>query len=303
MEVSLRKTDTQTRLQKILADAGICSRREAEKLIQEGLVTINGKSAKLGDKASLETDHVKVRGKLITRTPKKVYIALFKPRGVVSCDAPLGENQNQIAGTIWQHLQKVSGKIKPVGTLDSDAEGLLLITNDGDLRSKLLNSKAKIPRSYSVKIDGHLEPKKIRRLEKGVWVEEHKIRVAELEPTRESDGKQWVKVTLNHPQNRIVRKLFESVGHPVDKLRRDSIGNIGLKGLERGQYRFLTAQEVDSLRKSAELPEIPAHERVVATVSTKPSRKSFTKDLDSFSILKRSVRRTLKKHHKSTKEW
>jgi pseudouridine synthase len=289
------------RLQKIISDAGITSRREAEKLILEGLVTVNGAVAKLGDKANPEKDHIKVNKKLLTQSPKKIYIALFKPRGVLATDKPLGENQQQTGGTIWQHLEKVSGKVRPIGTLDSDAEGLLLVTNDGDLRAKLLNPKSKIPRTYTVKIDGHLEPKKKRRLEAGVWVEDHKIRVSEIEIGKETDGKQWIRVTLTNPQNRIVRKLFESVGHPVDKVRRESVANVGLKGLERGEWRFLNSAEIDALRKFAELPELEAHKRVAAT----PKAKKLypRKELDSFSLLKRKKDKVVKKRHKSSKEW
>jgi 23S rRNA pseudouridine2605 synthase len=298
--ISDSENSATTRIQKIISDAGLASRREAEKLIQDGLVTVNGKVVKLGAKADLETDHIKVNGKLIQNKTRKIYIALFKPKGVIASEKPLGENQNQLGGTIWAFLEKVKGRVRPVGTLDSDSEGLLLITNDGDLRSKILNPKTRISRTYSVKIDGHLDEKKKRRLENGVWVESHKIRVSEVSFSRETEGKQWVRVSLTNPQNRIIRKLFESVGHPVDKVRRESIGPVSLRGLDRGLWRFLTGPEIDALRTQAELAPVEPHLRVAATPKTPKSR--FEKSLDSVDLGLRP-RRVLKKRHKSTKEW
>ena len=237
------------RLQKILSEAGISSRREAERMIKDGEVTINGKIAKVGDKALLSKDHIKVRGKLLRILPKKVVIAFFKPRDVMTTPPPAGFDSEKIRGTIWEYLEKVREKVTPVGRLDTDTEGLLLLTNDGDLGDRLNKSKYEVAKVYTVKVDGHVEEKKLKRLRFGVPVEGEKIKVNEIEAARGSEGKQWLRVTLTDPRNRLIRKLFESVGHPVDKVRRDAFCSIGLRGLARGEWRYLADHEVLHLRK------------------------------------------------------
>jgi pseudouridine synthase len=233
------------RLQKILSEAGLASRREAESMIRDGEVTINGRVAQLGDKALPGKDHIKVRGKLLRVMPSKVVIAFFKPRGV---SATVSDPHN-LGGTIWEYLGRAKEKVFPVGKLDKDTEGLLLLTNDGELSERLTKAKFEVPKVYTVKIDGHLEDKKQRRLKAGVAVENSKVRVADLVPMRGSEGKQWLRVTLTEPRNRLIRKIFEAVGHPVDKVRRESMAGVTLKGLERGEWRYLSEKEISDLRK------------------------------------------------------
>lgn len=235
------------RVQKIIADTGICSRREAEGLVAEGLVTINGKVASLGAKAIPGKDHIKVRGKLLKAPPEKTVIALFKPRGVSTTFSTDGQHHE--GGTIYEILAKakIRDKMIPAGRLDVDAEGILLLTNDGVLAQRLNKSKQEIPRVWSVKIDGKLEEKKIKRLKSGFDIEGRRVKAQSIEETRGSDGKQWYKLTLTDSRNRVIRTLFESVGHPIDKVRRESHAGISLKGLERGQWRYLSKIEVEAL--------------------------------------------------------
>jgi pseudouridine synthase len=236
------------RLQKILADAGVCSRRDAEKLISMGSVTINGRLAQLGDRAVWGKDHIKINGKLLQARNKKTLILFFKPRGMlVVKKRSIGEEESQ--GTIWEPLTKVKEKVFPIGNLDSDAEGLLLLTNDGDLSDRLMRAKYEVPRVYTVKIDGHLDDNRIKRLLYGIRFEQGKAKVESLELTKKLQGKEWWKVTVHRTKSRDIRKLFESVGRPVDKVRRDSFAFLNLKGLERGQMRLATANEWVQLRK------------------------------------------------------
>jgi len=236
------------RLQKIISEAGLASRREADKMIRDGEVTVNGKIAELGTKANPEKDHIKIRGKLLTKKAHKVAIVFFKPKGIEASLKPLGE-ADAVKNTIWEYLWKVREKVRPVGRLDTDAEGALLLTNDGDLLARLTASKFEVPKIYSIKIDGNLEDKKVRRLLGGITIEDKRVRLDKVNPKPADLGKQWVKVHLTHPQNRIVRKIFEAVGHPVDKVRREAFAGIGLRKLRRGEWRYLSYDEYYELRK------------------------------------------------------
>jgi 23S rRNA pseudouridine2605 synthase len=240
--------DQGLRLQKIMTDLGICSRREAEKLIIEGQVTVNGKLAQVGDKAILGKDHIKVRGKLLQGAPKKVVIAFYKPRSILC--SKLGQKDLETpVNSMWFYLKKVKEKVMPIGKLDNDAEGMVLLTNDHELLHKIEGSRFDVPRTYHLKIDGHLEQKKINRLLKGVPLEGNRIKMLEVEQSKgRSEDKQWVRVVVTHPQNRIVRKLMEAVGHPVDKVKRSGIGPISLRGLDRGSWRYLDQDEVRALK-------------------------------------------------------
>lgn len=236
------------RLQKLLSDHGIASRRDAEKMVAAGEVTVNGRVARVGDKAIPGKDHVKVRGKLLqtTKEPETIVIAVYKPRDMLSqrSDSATAEK-----GTIFDLLPRERRKVLPIGRLDKDAEGLILMTNNGDLMNRLLLPKYEVPKVYSVKIDGHLDESRIRRLGFGVKIEDHRTKPFTVEVTRGSDGKEWLKVMTTETRNRIVRLAFESVGRPVDKLRRDAFAGITLRGLQRGDIRYLTPDEVLSLKK------------------------------------------------------
>ncbi|NCN28312.1 rRNA pseudouridine synthase [bacterium] len=236
------------RVQKILADLGIASRRKAEEFIQDGEVTINGKIAKLGDKADPDSDHIKFRGKLLTgKAEKKVVVVLFKPRGILP-NRPAEQVLEK--DTIFDLIPKIKQRVFPVGRLDTDSEGLMLLTNDGKLSQRLLQSKYEIPKIYEVKVDGHLAEKKLDRLSSGkMRIEGKKIKPCKISNVRNTEGKQWLKVQTTEVQNRIVRKMVESLGHPIDKLRRYSFGNVNLSGMVRGQYRYLNLEEIKELKK------------------------------------------------------
>ncbi len=232
------------RLQKILADQGIASRRGAEELIRSGEVTINGKVARVGDKAVAGVDHIKVAGKLIHFKSAKSVYALFKPRGIV---CQLSETAKSADGSIYEFMGGIREKVIPVPKLDKDAEGLVLLTNDGELAERLNRGKFEVPKTFEVKIDGTIDESRKKRLLKGMEVEGKRSRVNELKTLRTSEGKQWVEIQTTDSQNRRIRKIFESVGRPVDKVRRTQIGDIKLSGLSRGHYRKLRNDEVKKL--------------------------------------------------------
>jgi 23S rRNA pseudouridine2605 synthase len=239
------------RVQKIIADAGLASRREAEQWIKMGEVTINGKVATLGDKATPGSDHIKVRGKLLHFNSKRVVIAFYKPRGVLShkiIDAKEPQMLRDVnAGTVYEYLKGVKERVFPIGQLDKDAEGLVLLTNDGELAQRLNQDRFEVPKVYKVKIDGHLDEKRIKRLSGRFKVEDKSLKVLDLKALKELDGKQWVRLKITNTQNRLVRKMFEAVGRPVDKVRRMSFAGISINGLERGEFRYLDPKEVNSL--------------------------------------------------------
>jgi 23S rRNA pseudouridine2605 synthase len=234
-------------LQKLLADYGLASRREAEEWIVLGDITVNGKVAELGMKVIPGKDHIKVRGKLLQQAPEKVVIALFKPRGILP-QRPADQMIER--DTIFDLIPKVKEKVMPIGRLDTDAEGLILLTNDGELARRLNMSKYEVPKTFLLKIDGHLDEKKAKRITSGkVSVENKRVKINSLDLKRATEGKQWVRLETPEAQNRIVRKLFHQVGHPVDKVCRESFGPISIEKMVRGQYRYLHPDEILELKK------------------------------------------------------
>ena len=237
------------RLQKLIAQAGIASRRAAERLILDGEVTVNGAVVtELGTKADPETDHIKVRGKLINKDiggREKVYILLNKPKGYLSSAAdPEGRK-------IVTDLVKGFGRLHPVGRLDFNSEGLLILTNDGAFTNAVAGSK-KIPKVYSVKVKGIPTPVAIRKLARGVILEDgFKTSPAGINTLKATDKNGWYEVTLYEGHNQQIRKMFDSIRHSVVKLKRIRIGDVADEYLPVGSYRKLTEKEVESLVPTA----------------------------------------------------
>jgi pseudouridine synthase len=232
------------RIQKILAKAGIASRREAEKMVIEGRVMINGKVIKtLGFKADPSKDHIKVDGKRITPFEPKVILLLNKPRGYLSTvKDPKGRP------TVFDLLRNIRWRIYPVGRLDFDAEGLLLLTNDGDLAHLLSHPRFSIPKTYLVKVAGVPEEKKLTRLKNGVMLEDGEARAVSCSLLRQREKNSWVRVVVTEGRNRLVKRMFSAIGHPVLKLKRVEYGPIQLGDLPFGQFRYLTREEVEKLK-------------------------------------------------------
>ena len=235
----------QERLQKLIAQAGIASRRAAEELIKAGEVTVNGKIiTELGTKADPETDHIKVRGRLINtklRDREHAYILVNKPKGYLSSVA---DPQRRPLVT---ELVKGYGKLHPVGRLDFNTEGLIILTNDGEFTNAVAASKT-IPKVYQVKTKGVPTEVAIRKLRRGLKLEDgFKTAPADIRILKPTDKNGWYEVTLYEGHNQQIRKMFDAVGHSVVKLRRIAIGAITDKGLPLGARRALTPDEVKSL--------------------------------------------------------
>jgi len=215
-------------------------------MVLEGRVMVNGKVVDtLGFKADPLKDHIKVDGKRLSGFEPKVILLLNKPRGYLSTvEDPLGRP------TVMDLLDKVRWRVYPVGRLDFDAEGLLLLTNDGELSYVLTHPRFSIPRTYLVKVTGVLDEKKMDRLKKGVMLEDGKAKVVSFRVLRQREKNSWLQVVVAEGRNRMVKRMFSAIGHPVLKLKRIEFGSIRLGNLPIGQFRYLTPDEILKLKSS-----------------------------------------------------
>jgi 23S rRNA pseudouridine2605 synthase len=231
------------RLQKILAHAGIASRRKAEQIIQEGRVSVNGRViTELGERADPASDVIKVDGKRIRQEPRHVYILLNKPRNVMSTSS-----DPQDRPTVMEYVGGVKQRVYPVGRLDFGSEGLLLLTNDGDF-TKWMTKAGVVPKVYHVKIAGRLGDRELDKLRRGIFLEGERLAPCEIEEIRRGENP-WYEVTLHQGRNQQIRKMFGVSGHPVEKLRRVRIGFLEDRKLSVGEWRFLTEQEVQRFKR------------------------------------------------------
>lgn len=239
---------TEERLQKIISRAGITSRRKAEELIVQGRVTVNGKVIReLGTKADPDKDHIKVDGKLLRFKEQKTYILLNKPvKYVTTLSDPEGRP------TVIELLRGVKGRVYPVGRLDYDTSGLLLLTNDGDFANMIMHPKFEIQKTYEAKIEGELNDKEIEKLQKGMKLEGRMTAPARIKKLRRTDKNSWLEITIHEGRKRQVRRMFERTGHSVLKLIRTKIAFLDIKGLNTGEYRFLIKAEVERLMRLTE---------------------------------------------------
>lgn len=235
------------RLQKILSRAGVASRRQAEQLILEGRVTVNGKTVtELGTKADLERDHIKVDGRLLRRPRRLVYLALNKPRG---CVTTLRDPEGR--PTVMQFLRGVKERVYPVGRLDYASEGLLLFTNDGDFANAIMAAASHVPKTYLVKVNGLLTPEQEEQFRAGVPIEGRRTAPAALRIVRRAQNP-WYEVRLIEGRKNQIRLMFAHFGKLVEKLQRVRIGLLELGGLKPGRWRLLTPAEVERLRRLAQ---------------------------------------------------
>jgi pseudouridine synthase len=238
------------RLQKILSAAGVASRRTSEALIQQGRVTVNGTVATLGTKADPARDDVRVDGRRIRVECRRRYILLNKPRGYVTTRSdPQGRR------TVMDLLSGVREYVYPVGRLDYDSEGLLLLTNDGDLAARLMHPRHDVERVYEARVRGVPDAHAIDRLTRGIMLDGRRTAPARVEHpqarTTATGGSQaTVEIALHEGRKHQVRRMFEAVGHPVVRLRRIRIGPIEDDSLTTGHYRELTPRELAALRRA-----------------------------------------------------
>lgn len=236
------------RLQKVIAHAGLASRRKAEQLILEGHVKVNGKVVKeLGVKVS-SSDKVEVSGIPIERE-EPVYFLLYKPRGVIS-----SVQDDKGRKVVTDFLPGVEQRVYPIGRLDYDTSGLLLLTNDGEFANLLMHPKSEVEKVYVAKVKGIPSREKTRSLEKGIKLEDGMTAPARVKMISMDKKKQTaiIELTIHEGRNRQVRRMFEAIGHPVMKLKRERYGFLTLHGLKAGEARELTAHEVKQLRVQAQ---------------------------------------------------
>jgi len=243
------------RLQKILSQAGVASRRLAEELIAQGRVQVNGTTVtELGSKADPDADEIKVDGRRIRTQARKRYILLHKPRGYIT-----SRSDPQGRPTVIDLLRGVREYIYPVGRLDYDSEGLLLLTNDGDLAARLTHPRHEVDKVYEARVRGIPDEHALERLAKGVTIEGQrtapaKVRLLDPPVKRPTENEQTrVELAIHEGRQRQVRKMFDAVGHPVVRLKRVRIGPIADPDMPPGHWRELTPQEVARLQRAAGL--------------------------------------------------
>lgn len=231
------------RLQKVIAQAGLASRRDAEKMILAGRVSINNQIVKqLGSKADIQKDQVRLDGMLIYAEIEKVYIMLNKPSGYVTT---LRDPQKR--PIVSDLLPTEVVRVFPAGRLDYDSQGLLLMTNDGDLAQRLIHPRFQIPKVYHVKIKGRLSNSEFRALQTGIELDDGKFKPEDVRVVKVNEKSTWLAITLRSGKNRIIRRAFEALGHDVAELVRTRIGDLELGNLKTGAHRFLTKAEIQKL--------------------------------------------------------
>lgn len=234
------------RLQKYMAQAGVASRRESEKIILEGRVMVNGEIVKrLGTKVDSKKDIIKVDGKRIQLEREKIYLMLNKPKGYVTT---LKDKHSE--RIVLDLIPSIEERVFPVGRLDADTTGLLLMTNDGDLAYRLTHPSYEVPKIYIAEVKGIPNSKKLHRFRKGLKIDGRMTAEAYVKVLEKRKGSSILKISIHEGRNRQVRKMCKQIGHPVINLKRVGIGNLKLGNLKLGEWRFLTKSEINYLKRA-----------------------------------------------------
>jgi 23S rRNA pseudouridine2605 synthase len=231
------------RLQKILSRAGVSSRRAAERMIAEGRISVNGTVVVApGTKADPEKDEIRLDGRLLSLEMERIYLLLHKPKGYVTT---LSDPQGR--PIVTDLINGVATRVYPVGRLDYDSEGLLILTNDGEFAQRLQHPRYKIPKTYRVKVEGHLLKGELKALENGIDLPDGRFAPSEVRLEKTNPGSTWFVLTLTDGRNRVIRRAFDSLGHPVARLIRVAVAEILLAPLREGAWRLMTPREVERL--------------------------------------------------------
>jgi len=233
------------RLQKVMAEYGVASRRKSEEIIYAGRVKVNGRLVtEPGLKIDKDRDVIEVDGNIIKSPEKKIYILLNKPSGyITSVKDQFGRP------TVLDLLKEISTRVFPIGRLDYDTEGLLILTNDGELTYKITHPRHSIDKTYRALVRGEVNGDDIKIFERGMAIEDYVTAPAKMEIVRYSKGNSVIDITIHEGRNRQVRKMCSAIGHDVIRLRRIKIGDIGLGGLKTGEWRYLKDSEIRYLKK------------------------------------------------------
>jgi len=256
MEHDFRDASRGERIQKVLASAGLGSRRSCEELISEGVVRVNGHLvADLPAWVDPKQDRITVRGKAIRKRTAQTYVMLFKPRGTICTnDDPEGRTR---AIDLVNHPSRA--RLFPVGRLDQDSSGLLLLTDDGELAQKLTHPSHEVARTYEIVVKGRVEESDIARLRRGIFLSNgrkaKRASAEKLQIIRRDRDRTRMKLILREGRNRQIRRMLARLGFPVKRLQRTSMGTLNLKGLQPGQWRDLTFGELKALRRATGLDE------------------------------------------------
>jgi pseudouridine synthase len=233
------------RLDKFLSRAGVASRRHAKQIISEGRITINGQKVFIpGTRIEPDSDVIKLDGKPISLVKKKVYIALNKPAGYLST---VTDDRNRT--TVLHLLRNLPVRVYPVGRLDLDTEGLLLLTNDGDLAHKITHPRYHVDKVYIAWVQGHPDEAALEKLRQGVRIEYGVTAPAKLIVTERTGNQTYLKITIHEGKKRQIKRMCRAIGHEVQYLKRIQIGPIKLGNLRVGKYRYLSSKEVESLKE------------------------------------------------------
>ena len=258
------------RLQKIIAGSGITSRRKAEDYIRNGLVTVNGETVMtLGTKVDPLHDHIKVNGRHLKAQPPDMFVMLNKPIGYLSTlHDPAGRP------TIKQLMPKPSLRLFPVGRLDGDSEGLLLLTNNGDIAQACLHPTHHVPKTYLVKVKGVLEDLEVQQLRRGVALEDGQTAPAKVKKAGKAQANSWIELTIHEGRKHQVKRMFDHIGHPVIRLKRIQFGPLNLGKLLPGKTRYLTDKEANDLRHLLSLSGTPPRPKPKSSKRTVKSART-----------------------------
>jgi 23S rRNA pseudouridine2605 synthase len=255
------------RIQKLLANAGVDSRRAVEQMVRDGRIAVNGRTVRelpilvdpQTDKVDVDGERVRLRDDRGTRAAgKRQYILMNKPRGVYTTNAAQGEQTRAI-----DLLQgRIDGRVYPVGQLDAESKGLLLLTNDGDLTNRLTHPRYGVAKTYRAVVDGEVDPKELKRLEEGVWMGDrqgkgYKTGKSQIRIIKRMREKSIIEITLREGKNRELRRMLAGAGHKVRDLTRIKIGPLSLEGLSPGDFRELTPRELRELKRVARADRPP----------------------------------------------
>ncbi|MBQ5994360.1 MAG: rRNA pseudouridine synthase [Clostridia bacterium] len=239
-------SDNKLRLQKYMAESGVASRRKSEELIAAGKVKVNGRVAKLGDKVDPKADKITLSGKKLVKEKSDVYIMLNKPRGYITTMSDEHDRK-----CVAQLVSDVKQRVYPVGRLDRDSEGLLLLTNDGDFANALTHPSMHVPKTYRATIRPGITQEQLTRFRNGIEIDGRTTAPADIKVLEAQDNRTVAEIVLYEGRNRQIRKMFDSMGIEVARLKRTKVGKLKLGSLKPGAYRLLTADEVEMLLMSA----------------------------------------------------
>lgn len=241
--------DPKRRLAKVMAARGVASRREAERMIEAGRVTVNGEVVSHpGHPVDPEHDHIRVDDKPLPAEPPKIYLLLYKPRGYITTRYdPEGRR------SVLELLGDFATRVEPVGRLDFNTEGALLLTNDGALAHALTHPSRGVPKRYLAKVYRTPDQKDLERIAAGIWLEDGRTAPAKARVVETTDvGNAWIEVTVTEGRNRLVRRMLAALGHPVSRLKRESFATLSVRGMEPGDFRALEAEEILRLKEIAQ---------------------------------------------------